>query len=71
MCPTPFTQDSEIAELVEVIANLRGDHSKVKEEQRKVQADRLECFQKCDKLEKDVEQMSTDIGALKVNGWYS
>ncbi len=52
-----------------MIANVRSQHSKIKEDHCKVQADRLECFQKCDKFEKDVEQMSIDVGALKVSGW--
>ncbi len=63
---TPTHKDSEIAELEEIIADIRNQHNSIKEDQDKLRRDKLECFQKCEKFEKDVEQISRDMTELKV-----
>lgn len=62
-----WLQESEITELEEVISALEAEYNELGEKLKQVQQGKLENFQKCERCDKKVDQISAKIGKLKVS----
>lgn len=60
-------QESEIAELEEVINGLKGHQGDLEAELAKLKKKKLECFKESDNCEKGVDQVSAKMEALQVH----
>ncbi len=61
-----FSQDSEIAEIEEVIKKLKCEYEESEMKQKKLVEEKQECYQEHTRCEKDVEQVSARMVQLKV-----